>query len=445
MQKLILTILFIFMCSSVLADRVRLTWVSTVDNVITYSLSRKVGSHETLTSLRYTQPTGGITDTSSSLNELASIPDASGYFTNDSELDTVPPTLSSVVIPELGTTVEFNFSEEIEENGDGSNWYVFNMTDGAVDLSSSSVVDQKITYDISNRTVKEDEELVKLSYGTFNPAAGAEGFVDNIEDLSGNQLEPIADYDGTFTNNSEVDGTNPTVTQVDVLPSGDEIKITFSETVALGITSDGSDWKFIMDASETEIVMSSPSLDDDEITYSLDRVVMKDESLSELDFTKDGYGIADEAENLLDSIDDYDGTFNNNSSQVPEIVSVSATDDEAWEKDGDTGTFTFTCLPTCDSVSVNWTLSGTATLNTAEESGDYDLDDEDGTIVISGTSATITLTPVDDENQEAVETAILTITASEDYSVVENEATIKIWPDDGDIEGAVSVTGVSIQ
>ena len=109
------------------------------------------------------------------------------------------------------------------------------------------------------------------------------------------------------------------------------------------------------------------------------------------------------------------------------IVTVTATDDTATEENTTTGQWTISCSPDCAGETINFSYSGSAILNT-----DYNTDDEDGSKTITGASATITLTPVDDDIQDVGETATLTIDSGTGYTVGSpSSANISIVDNDG--------------
>jgi hypothetical protein len=91
-------------------------------------------------------------------------------------------------------------------------------------------------------------------------------------------------------------------------------------------------------------------------------------------------------------------------------VTASGADGTASE-DGTTGIYTIACNPTCLSVSVNFTMTGTATKDT-----DYTLSDS-GSIVINADSDAVTLTPIHNDDLDNQETAIITIDAGVNYTV----------------------------
>jgi hypothetical protein len=93
-------------------------------------------------------------------------------------------------------------------------------------------------------------------------------------------------------------------------------------------------------------------------------------------------------------------------------VTAAATDAVASEA-GDTGTFTISrATASASSLTVNYTMSGTATNGT-------DYTSLSGTAIIPANQASVavTLTPLDDQSYEGSETATLTVIAGEGYTV----------------------------
>jgi hypothetical protein len=109
-------------------------------------------------------------------------------------------------------------------------------------------------------------------------------------------------------------------------------------------------------------------------------------------------------------------------------VSVSATDAEASEVGSEPGTWTVTRVGYSGAISVNYTLSGSAT-----ESDDYSVDVTSPINFGAGEmSKVVTLTPVDDTvASEGDEIATLTLTAGTDYVIVEAADDISIYDDEG--------------
>ena len=111
---------------------------------------------------------------------------------------------------------------------------------------------------------------------------------------------------------------------------------------------------------------------------------------------------------------------------LPE-VSVTATDAAAAEAASDPGTFTITRTgDTSQPLTVGYTLSGTAANGT-----DYATLTGSVTIAALATSATVTVTPVDDVATEATETVKLTLAGSTTFNFTANSnATVQITDND---------------
>jgi len=114
--------------------------------------------------------------------------------------------------------------------------------------------------------------------------------------------------------------------------------------------------------------------------------------------------------------------------KIPSTVTITATDANASEAGTDTGIFTITRSSEniSTSLTVNYAVSGTAT-----SGSDYDSIGSSVTIPALSTSATITVTPIDDATDEPPETVIVTLSASSDYNVgAPGSATVTIADDD---------------
>jgi hypothetical protein len=119
-------------------------------------------------------------------------------------------------------------------------------------------------------------------------------------------------------------------------------------------------------------------------------------------------------------------------------VKISATDANAAESGLDTGTFTFTrwAGPTTGDLTVNYTVSGTAT-------SDSDYSALSGSVVIpdGSTTAIVTVTPIDDFLIENDETVTVTISTDAAYHIdAPTSATVTLASDD---VGGVSVNPTS--
>ena len=117
-------------------------------------------------------------------------------------------------------------------------------------------------------------------------------------------------------------------------------------------------------------------------------------------------------------------------------VTVSATDANAAEPGADTGTFTIDRYvgPTTSSLTVNYTLSGTAANGT-----DYDSLPGSVTIPAGQRTADVVVTPLDDSLMENTETVTLTISADAAYRIdAPSSATVNIADDD--VVAGINVT-----
>ena len=103
-------------------------------------------------------------------------------------------------------------------------------------------------------------------------------------------------------------------------------------------------------------------------------------------------------------------------------VTVTATDANAAEAGADPGTFTFTRTgPTTLALTVNFTVGGTATLGV-----DYASPGNAVTIQAGQSSATRTVTPIDDAVVEGAETVVVTLAAGSYVIGTPNTATVTI-------------------
>jgi hypothetical protein len=107
-------------------------------------------------------------------------------------------------------------------------------------------------------------------------------------------------------------------------------------------------------------------------------------------------------------------------------VTVSATDADAAEAGTDPGTFTITRSNTNGNLVVNYTVGGTAT-----SASDYSALSGSVTIASGQTSATVTVTPINDAAVDPSETVILSLSSSTSYVVgTPSTATVTIADND---------------
>ncbi|RPI58692.1 MAG: hypothetical protein EHM48_09875, partial [Planctomycetaceae bacterium] len=118
-------------------------------------------------------------------------------------------------------------------------------------------------------------------------------------------------------------------------------------------------------------------------------------------------------------------------------VTITATDSAAAEP-SNTGTFTVTRSGyTGADLTVNYSKSGAATNGT-----DYNSIGTTVTIPSGQTTATVTVTPIDDTTTESTETVILTLASGTDYTVGSpNAATVNITDNDSSSFGITGVSG----
>ena len=126
---------------------------------------------------------------------------------------------------------------------------------------------------------------------------------------------------------------------------------------------------------------------------------------------------------------------------VVAIVTIVATDANASEPGTNTGTFTVSRTgSTSDSLTVNYTLAGTAT-----NGSDYTSLSGSVTILSGSSTATITLTPIDDVLVESNETVIVTVASNAAYTVgTPGGATVTITDNDGSKDLVIESLGLSV-
>lgn len=122
-------------------------------------------------------------------------------------------------------------------------------------------------------------------------------------------------------------------------------------------------------------------------------------------------------------------------------ASITATDGTATEESTTTGTFTITLSSaSVGTTTVNYTVSGTAT-----SGSDYTSIGTSVNILDGQTTATITVTPIDDATEESTETVIVTLASGSGYTVGSpSNATINITDNDGAIASCTPGTPTSV-
>src|SRR2546423_315208 len=133
-------------------------------------------------------------------------------------------------------------------------------------------------------------------------------------------------------------------------------------------------------------------------------------------------------------------TISDNDQPPLPTVTVVANDANASEQGPNTGSFTVSrAANTSTALTVNYTLSGTA-----QNGSDYQQLGTSVTIAAGASSATVTVTPIDDSQVEGNETVVLTLAANSAYTVGSpNSATVTISDNDQPPpeKPVVSVTG----
>ena len=146
--------------------------------------------------------------------------------------------------------------------------------------------------------------------------------------------------------------------------------------------------------------------------------------------------------------DSYIALFDTNGNQlsipaIPAVITVATTDADAGETatgvTPNPGTFTLTRTnDLTKAITVNYTLSGTATNGT-------DYSNLTGTVSFAAgvSSATVTVTPTDDNIFEVTETAVLTLTSGTGYILgTTSSATVNIT--DNDPQPTISINDVAV-
>lgn len=201
-------------------------------------------------------------------------------------VDNTPPTMTSAVIPSLGTTVALNFDEQVIIGVGGSAGWTLTMSGGAVTMTYDfgSGADTLI-YNL-NRTIGPSET------GTVTYTQPGSG----IRDLSGNDLVSIVS--ASVTNNAQ-DIIAPTLTSVTIPASGVTVSLVFSEAVTFG-TGGNTGWTITMSGGAATMTYASGG-GTATLVYNLNRTVGVGET-GTLDYTQPGNGVEDVVGNDLTSI-----------------------------------------------------------------------------------------------------------------------------------------------
>lgn len=245
-----------------------------------------------------------------------------------------------------------------------------------------------------------------------------------VTTLGDNPTATITATDATATELGTTTGTY-TVT----LSSASVGTTTVNYTVS-GTATSGSDFTAlsgsvaITDGNTTGTITLTPI--DDATSESTETVIVTLASGT-------GYNIGSPSNAIVNIADD-DGSSN-------PIVTVTATDPTATEESTTTGTFTFTLsAPSSGTTTVNFAKTGTAT-----ETTDYASIGSSVDITNGNTTATVTITPVDDAAQEPTESVTLTVIGGTGYDVGSpSSATVNITDNDGSVASCSPGTPVSV-
>jgi len=244
---------------------------------------------------------GPVTDDYFGYIRSLSAPDIGADEYGEAGPDVIAPTVTTKIIQTDGVSLFLTFDEGVVINN--STGFTIAGAVGGIQISSCDTNSTPMDCTLDG-IVLSDDTGITLTY------SGAPA--DAIEDIVGNDLADFAD--SAITNNSiqeEPDTVPPTLSSATIATAGLTIIMAFNESVTEAGT--GSNWSFTM--SGGAVTLSAPSVNGNEITYTLSRTVQNDETLSELDYTQPGDGIEDIADNDLASINNYSGTFNNNSTE----------------------------------------------------------------------------------------------------------------------------------
>ncbi len=306
---------------------------------------------------------------------------------------------------------------------------VLNFTNNSLTSGSISTVALPATFNnnatarlrfyYSNGTGGAAGSRPKISIDNLTVSATPAG--GNIVSVSAgtNAAEPAAN--GTFT----IDFSSPTSDETNIdfnfggtASFGTDYTVSYSAGNTVSTTNTGT---LIVPAGTSSVTVTITPADDIDVEPA--------ETISlTLSSPTDGYtlGNASAAINLTDN-------------DVAPTVSVAAGVNAAEPATNGTFTITLSSVAPASGVTINYTLSGTAALNS-----DY-TDPQSGSITITegNTTGTITLNVSDDPDAEPVETIIITLdNVSSPYTINVGSATINLTSDDFT---PISLTGVYSQ
>jgi hypothetical protein len=224
--------------------------------------------------------------------------------------------------------------------------------------------------------------------------------------INDNDSAPLATITATDATANETAGDTGSFTVTLSRSSGSNTTVNYSIG---GTATNGTDYNTIS---------NSVSIPAGSTTASI-TIIPVDDSISEYDETVvltvtggTGYSVGSPSSATVTILDN-----------DPPLVMISATDSNASEGAGNTGTFTVSLSHTRGAdIVVNYSIGGTATNVT-----DYNSIGTSVTIPAGFTTGTITITPIDDNIYEGSETVILTMATGTGYSVGSpNSATVTI-------------------
>ena len=197
----------------------------------------KIGQGQTVT-ISYDKTVAGTDALEDAAdNEVASFTDFA--VTNNSTVDTTPPTLSSAEVREAGEKLILTFSEDLDiatELLPAAVVGAFSVTADGLDVAISTVtgsaVENKLAIDLPSRAKIAQGQTVTVSYD--KSAASS----DALEDDAENEVASFTDF--AVTNNSTVTptlSTNATLSGLALKNAADDSTIDLNETFASGTES----------------------------------------------------------------------------------------------------------------------------------------------------------------------------------------------------------------
>lgn len=246
---------------------------------VVFTLSRTIGSHETVT-VSYTQPGDGIEDLVG--NDAGSFSNVT--VTNNSTQDLIPPTLQTATIAADGVTLTLVFSEAVNVST-GSGFSVADSSGSMTPTYQSGSGTSNIVFSLPR--VVQQSDSVTLAYSG-----------STVADVAGNALATISDFAVTNNSTQNTDTTPPSLLQASTSPDGSLLRLSFSEIVVFGTS--GAD-NITLSASGGAVTATySDGSGTSLVTYALSRAVGAGETVT-VSYTQPGDGWQDLAGNLLAS------------------------------------------------------------------------------------------------------------------------------------------------